>query len=185
LPSAPISNWREVIAGDRIAHLVRGVHRGLLRSFQIRLYEHGVAHGHWTFLRVLWRTDGLTQKQLSDLAGVMEPTTFSAIKAMEKLGYVVRQEDSINRRQVRIFLTRKGAALRNVLVPLAEELNAMALQHIPEADVAVARRVLLAMIENLSTDEMASSDQNRRMPSTRELGRTATKGIRADRELPG
>jgi MarR family transcriptional regulator, organic hydroperoxide resistance regulator len=185
LPPVPTSNWREAIAGDRIAHLVRGVHRGLLRSFQIRLYEHGVAHGHWTFLRVLWRTDGLTQKQLSDLAGVMEPTTFSAVKAMEKLGYVVRQEVSESRKQVRIFLTRKGAALRNVLVPVAEELNAMALQDIPITDVVIARRVLLAMIENLSTDEMASWDRNLRMPSTRELARTAADAVSKNQELSG
>ena len=56
----------------------------------MRLAEHQVAFGHWAFLRILWETDGLTQRELSVQAGVMEPTTFAAIKAMEKLGYVAR-----------------------------------------------------------------------------------------------
>lgn len=46
--------------------------------------------GHWTLLRILWIKDGLTQKELSDLAWVMEPTIFSAVKAMEGMGLIER-----------------------------------------------------------------------------------------------
>ena len=52
-----------------------------MRALQRRLAEHGVSFGHWTFLRILWERDGLTQRELSDEAGVMEPTTFAALKA--------------------------------------------------------------------------------------------------------
>ena len=45
-----------------------------------------MSFGHWTFLRILWEHDGLTQRALSEEAGVMEPTTFTALKAMERLG---------------------------------------------------------------------------------------------------
>lgn len=165
----PILHWRDTMAGDRMAHLVRGAHRGLQRALQMRLHEHGVAHGHWTFLRVLWRADGLTQRQLSEQAGVMEPTTFSALQAMEKLGYVTRQRLPDNRKQVRVFLTPKGAALRAVLVPLAEEVNRLALASVPPEDVAATRRTLLAMIDGLADDEAQSSDKNLRMPSTRAM----------------
>ena len=159
-----------------MAHLIRGVGRGLVRALQMRLHEHGVAHGHWTFLRVLWRTDGLTQRQLSEQAGVMEPTTFSAVQAMERLGYVTRQRLPGNRKQVRVFLTLKGAALRGVLVPLAEEVNQVALTGVPRADVAATRRTLLTMIGNLADDEVVSSDKNLRMPSTREIAQTNAGG---------
>jgi len=169
IPLKPMVKWQDSMAGDRIAHLIRGVGRGLLRSFQMRLYEHGVAHGHWTFLRVLWRADGLTQRQLSEQAGVMEPSTFAAVQAMEKLGYVVRHSVMENRRQVRIFLTPKGAALKHVLIPMAEEVNEIALRGMAADEVAIARRVLLGMIENLAHDEIESSDRNLRMPSTRDL----------------
>ena len=59
-----------------------------MRALQMRLAEHRVSFGHWSFLRILWEGDGLTQRELSERAGVMEPTTFSALKAMERLGYI-------------------------------------------------------------------------------------------------
>jgi DNA-binding MarR family transcriptional regulator len=49
-----------------------------------------VSFGHWAFLRILWETDGLTQRALSVEAGLMEPTTSSALAAMEALGYIRR-----------------------------------------------------------------------------------------------
>ncbi|MDB5363049.1 MAG: marR [Rhodospirillales bacterium] len=166
-----LRHWRETVPDDRMAHLIRDVSRGLSRGLQMRLREHGVAHGHWTFLRILWRADGLTQRQLSEQAGVMEPTTFSAVQSMEKLGYVSRQKLPDNRKQVRVFLTPKGAALRVVLVPLAEEVNRIGLTGVSAEDIAITRRTLLTLIENLANDEMALSEKNLRMPSTREVSR--------------
>ena len=155
-PIRQMLHWRDTMAGDRMAHLVRGAHRGLMRALQMRLHEHGVAHGHWTFLRVLWRTDGLTQRQLSEQVGVMEPTTFSALQAMEKLGYVTRQRLPDNRKQVRGFLTARGAALRGTLVPLAEEVNEVALAGVS------------------AEDEARAAVSERRMPSTRAIGQIAS-----------
>ena len=83
-----LRHWREAVPDDRLAHLVKDATRALVRALQMRLGEHGVSFGHWTFLRILWESDGLTQRELSEQAGVMEPTTFSAVKAMERLGYV-------------------------------------------------------------------------------------------------
>ena len=83
---------------DRLAHLVKDATRALLRALQMRLTAHEVSLGHWTFLRILWESDGITQRELSEQAGVMEPTTFSAIKAMEKLGYVARKQLPENRK---------------------------------------------------------------------------------------
>jgi len=169
-----LRHWRESAPDDRIAHLVRDSSRGFSRSLQVRLHEHGVAYGHWTFLRVLWQADGLSQRQLSEQAGMTEPTTFSALQAMEKLGYITRQKMPDNRKRVRIFLTPKGTALRAVLVPLAEEINRIAVSGVPPEDVAITRRTLLTMIENLAADEAALFSQNLRMPSTREMSRMSS-----------
>jgi DNA-binding MarR family transcriptional regulator len=149
-----LRHWREAVPNDRMAHLVKDVWRSFVRSLQVRLARHDVPFGHWTFLRVLWENDGLTQRELSDQAGVMEPTTFSALKAMERRGYIVRRRKPGNRRKVHIFLTAKGRALRRKLVPLAKDTNTIALRGVPARDVAATRRTLLAMIENLAADEL-------------------------------
>ena len=147
---AILRHWQEAVPNDRLAHLVRDASRAFARGLSARLAAHGVSFGHWTFLRVLWERDGLTQKELSVQAGVMEPTTFAAVKAMEAKGYVARRRVADNRKNVYVHLTAKGRALERKLVPLAEEVNRRAIRGVASADVQAARRVLLSVIENLS-----------------------------------
>ena len=179
-----LRHWREAVPDDRLAHLVKDATRALVRALQMRLAGHGVSFGHWTFLRILWEHDGLTQRELSVQAGVMEPTTFSAIKAMEQLGYVQRRRLPDNRRNVFVHLTAAGRALKRKLVPLAVEVNRVAEKGVPAADLARLRAGLLAIIENLARDEELSRSPSRRVASTRELGARVAVGARARRARP-
>jgi DNA-binding MarR family transcriptional regulator len=161
-----LRHWREAVPNDRLAHLVKDATRALVRALQMRLAAHKVSFGHWTFLRILWEGDGLTQRELSVEAGVMEPTTLTAVRAMERLGYVTRRRVGDDRKKVHVFLTPKGRALKRRLVPLAEDVNNIAVAGVKGADIVTTRAVLLAIIENLARDEEAAST---RMPSTRAL----------------
>ena len=153
IASRVLRHWHEAVPDDRIAHLVKDTTRGFLRALQTRLARHGVPFGHWTFLRILWERDGLTKRELSLEAGVTEPTTFIALRAMESLGYVTLEQQPDNRKNVYVFLTPAGRRLRKRLVPLAQEVNAVALEGVDEGDVAAARRALLIMIGNLARDQ--------------------------------
>lgn len=177
-----LHHWREAVPNDRLAHLVKDATRALVRALQMRLADHDVSFGHWTFLRILWEHDGLTQRALSEQAGVMEPTTFSALKAMEQLGYVERRRLPDNRKNIYVFLTQKGRALKEKLVPLAEDVNRVAVAGLDPADVSRTRQLLLAVIENLARDEERSEDTSRRVPSTRELARRVASGTKGRRQ---
>lgn len=161
-----LRHWREAVPHDRLAHLVKDATRAFVRALQARLAAHDIAFGHWAFLRILWEEDGITQKALSVQAGVMEPTTFSAVVAMEKLGYVERRRRPDNRKNVYVHLTRSGRALKRKLVPLAEEVNAIGVRGVPAVDVATVRDVLLAIIANLAQDalEEATAPARRKRP---------------------
>ena len=154
-----LRHWREDVPNDRMAHLIRDTERAFRKSLQVRLARFKVPFGHWTFLRILWQNDGLTQKELSQRAGVMEPTTFAAIKAMEASGYVRRSQLPSNRKNVYVHLSAKGRALKNKLVPLAEETNSISTRGVSPDEIVTTRKVLLAMIENLARDEKAWEDQ--------------------------
>ena len=148
-----LKHWHESVPDDRLAHLVRDAGRAFNKRLQVRLQKYNVSSGHWTFLRILWTSDGLTQKELSDLAGVMEPTTFSAIQAMEALGYVVRKQKPENRKNMYVNLTSKGKALKKALVPLAVDVNHVAVHGVSQAELLTTRKVLLKVIENLAQEE--------------------------------
>jgi len=152
-----LRHWREAVPDDRLAHLVKDATRALVRALQLQLARHGVSFGHWAFLRILWERDGLTQRALSREAGVMEPTAHVALTAMERLGYVVRRKLPDNRRNVHVFLTPRGRALRRTLVPLAEAVNRVAVEDVAAADLAATRATLLAIIGNLARDDTAAT----------------------------
>ncbi len=148
-----LRHWQDGVPDDRLAHLIRDAGRSLGQSLSSRLAAHNVPFGHWVFLRVLWERDGLTQRELSDAAGVTEPTTFAAVKVLEARGLITRRHEPGNRRKLYVYLTDVGRALRDELVPLAEEVNRIAIEGVNPVYLDVVRKVLLSMIRNLADDE--------------------------------
>ena len=163
--AAPARHWRDAVPDDRFAHLVKDATRALVRALQRRLAPFGVPFGHWAFLRILWESDGLTQRELSREAGVMEPTTFGALKAMESRGYIARRQLRGQPAQDPYFSHPQGRALKDKLVPLAEEVNRIAVRGVPARDVAATRRTLLAVLESLARTKRGSASRRPgRMP---------------------
>ncbi|MFI5023735.1 MAG: MarR family winged helix-turn-helix transcriptional regulator [Alphaproteobacteria bacterium] len=104
----------------------------------------------WWFLRPLWEGDGLSQRELSELAGTTEPTTVTALHAMEKRGLVVRVRDRSDRRKSNIFLTRSARELRARVLPCARDVNQTATEGIPAAEIKAFMRTLAKMRANLA-----------------------------------
>ena len=158
------------LSDERLAHLVRLVAKGFSRCLQIRLAKHGISFGHWTYLRVLWEEDGITQRDLSARLGLMEPTVHSALNKMLKVGLIHREHKSGNRKKNYIYLSETGRSLRAELEPLAVEVNDVASEGVPDDVVDQLRSALIDMYKNLSVDEANSVKQGLSMPSTRYLG---------------
>lgn len=165
-----LDHWYRDSPDDRLAHLVRDAARGLTRALQFRLADHGISFGHWAFLRILWARDGLSQRELSVQAGLMESTTHTALNRMEKLGFLIRRHQSGNRRRLHVYLTESGKALQEKLEPLAEDANAVATEGLSTEEIELMRRCLLTMITNLAADEQNAIERGQRIQSTRDLG---------------
>lgn len=157
----------DLVDYERIAHLVRMAARGFSRALQIRLAQHDVTFGQWIYLRLLWKEDGLTQRSLSQRAGLTEPTTHTALQRLEALGYVRRCNLPGNRRRQHAFLTETGWALREKLEPLAVEVNAVATLGLACEDEATLRRILGIILDNLARDEASAQADGRGVPPTR------------------
>ena len=147
-----LSHWKNSVPDDRIAHLIKDATRALVRSLQNELKKYGVPFSQWSILRVLWTQDGLSQRELSSMAGIMESTTANVVRQMETKGYISRRHLGKNKRKRHVFLTLKGRKLENKLVPLAEEVNKIARKNIGQEDIKLLRDCLLTMIENLGSE---------------------------------
>ncbi|NYZ14916.1 winged helix-turn-helix transcriptional regulator [Azospirillum sp. RWY-5-1] len=131
------------------SQLLRDVHRSFTRALQSRIASHGVTMGQWLFLRALWHEDGITQRELSQRVGMMEPTTVTALNGMERRDLVQRVRNPHDRRKVNIFLTPKGRSLRDVLLPCAMEINQLAMRGLADDDLTRTMELMQRMIENL------------------------------------
>ena len=130
-------------------YLVRDAHRAFQRLLERRIAPHGVTRGQWYFLRVLWTQDGLSQRELSERVGMMEPTTVIALRSMEKVGLIRRVRSTDDRRVTHVRLTPKAKRMRDGLLKLARNINAQADAGISQGDIAVFRRVIMRMTKNL------------------------------------
>ena len=127
---------------ESVGYQIRSTHRALQRLLLLKIEPHGITLGMWYFLRALWHEDGLTQRELSNRVGTMEPTTLSAITIMEKKGLVRRSRDKADRRKWHIHLTAKGRALKVRLIPLARGVVDMAVQNLSAGEVKQLLKVL-------------------------------------------
>jgi DNA-binding MarR family transcriptional regulator len=140
---------------------VRMTHRALQRHLAIKIKPYGVTLGMWYFLRALWHEDGLTQRELSRRIGTREPTTMTAIMAMEASGLVKRVRNDADRRKQNVFLTAKGKRLKSKLLPLAREIVDKATAGFSERETALLLAFLGRVqgnLEPLAADAPADSE---------------------------
>ena len=91
------------------------------RFYKPRLDALGLTYPQYLVFLVLWEQDGLTVKALGEKLFLDSGTITPLVKRLEARGLLRRQRDDEDERQVRIFLTSEGRALRAkaLAVPLA------------------------------------------------------------------
>ena len=142
-------NPQDLLIDDRIAHVIKDVTHIMVRSLQKKLNDYDVPFSHWAILRILWKQDGMSQRELSTKAGVMEPTTANIVQQMEVKGHITRRFLGSNKRKRHVFLTKQGKHLEHQLVPLAEDVNKIATRGISKKELKLLRSTMIKMIENL------------------------------------
>jgi DNA-binding MarR family transcriptional regulator len=139
--------------GGSLGYLVRDANRAFQRLLERRITPHGVSRGQWYFLRVLWEEDGLSQRELSERVGMMEPTTVIALRGMEKAGLIRRVRGTDDRRVTRVHLTPKARRLRDRLLQISQGVNDQGAEGIDPAELVQFRRMIAKMTANLDRIE--------------------------------
>jgi DNA-binding MarR family transcriptional regulator len=143
-------------AEDPLRHSIgmdlRQTHRAFVQDLQDRLEAVGIPIGMWYFLRILWEEDGLSQRELSQRVGAMEPTTVEQLRNMEKRGLIERRRSPDDRRKMEVCLTEAGRQLKRQLIPCGVAVNEAALAGLDGAEIETFRRVLDRMRRNLEAE---------------------------------
>ena len=139
---------------EGIAFLLRETYGAFAREFQVTLADAGITMSMFFFLHALSRKDGLSQRELMEAAGLMQPATSSALKGMEEMRLISRQTDGEDGRVVRFYLTAKARSLfEKKIVSASARLRERALVDFSAAEEQQLRSMLRRMRVNLDKVE--------------------------------
>ncbi len=102
----------------------------------------GLTSAQWKIIVVLSIKEGITQKNIADMAFVEAPTLVPVIDKMEKEGYLTRQPDPKDRRNNLIFMTKKSKDIVDPIVDSVLEVRNIGLKKISKKDMEIAKKVL-------------------------------------------
>lgn len=155
LAAAPADRPGEADAGsypaaESIGLLMRISLFGLRASFKEILTRHKIPWSAWYYLRVLWEEDGLSQRELTDRVGAMQPNTVSALRTMERSGLVTVERHPEDRRRTHVLLTPKARRLMTRILPeIRAAMRPVALDGFSAAEEAELRRLLLKVCDSV------------------------------------
>jgi DNA-binding MarR family transcriptional regulator len=104
----------------------------------------------WRLLAVLSYRGAQRQVDLVDTSSIEASTVSRLVTRLTRMGLVTRQRSATSSREVVVELTAKGRAQVERIIPAALKLEESASAGIPAKDMAVVKRALRRMFENMT-----------------------------------
>ena len=137
--------------GEYLPYLINRVGSALVIDFgHSTLARHRLSIAMWRVLAALSSDDGQRQIDLAVMTSIDVSTLSRVITRLARMGLVTRTRSATNSREVVVRLTGKGAAALARLIPRAIAAERRAIAGVPARDLAVVRRSLRRMYENLA-----------------------------------
>ena len=98
--------------GDFLCFAIYSANLAFGRAYRKGLEALGLTYPQWIAIVALWEQDGQTVSELGEKMFLESNTLTPVLKKLEAMGYLRRQRDSADERQVRVSLTEAGRNLR-------------------------------------------------------------------------
>jgi DNA-binding MarR family transcriptional regulator len=98
--------------GDFLCFAIYSANLAFGRAYRKGLEDLGLTYPQWIAIVALWEQDGQTVSELGEKMFLESNTLTPVLKKLETMGYLRRQRDPADERQVRISLTDEGRLLR-------------------------------------------------------------------------
>jgi DNA-binding MarR family transcriptional regulator len=135
---------------ESIGRWISMLHKSMKIYVDKELEKYGIGMGQFPFFMVLFRNDGLSQEALTSIINVDKATTTRAITKLEQEGYVVRENDSDDKRVYKVFLTPKGRGMKPVMKKISDRWNKVLLDGFDGSEKSSVQKYLQQMVDNAS-----------------------------------
>ena len=137
--------------GNYLPYLINRVGFALVESFTAdALTPHGLSIAMWRVLAALSNRGEQRQIDLVDMTSIDASTMSRLVTRLVRMGLVTRSRSATSNREVVVELSPKGRVLVQRLIPIAKKLEQTASAGLPAKDLAVAKRALGRMYDNLA-----------------------------------
>ena len=146
MPSRP-----QLDLNEYLPYLINRVGSALVVDFgRSTLAPHRLSIAMWRVLAALSSDDGQRQIDLAAMTSIDVSTLSRVVSRLVRMGLVTRTRSATNSREVVVRLSGKGAGLVARMIPRAIAAERSAIAGVPAKDIAVVRRSLRRMYENLA-----------------------------------
>ncbi len=114
----------EKVIDSSIAYLVGRTSRSIIKRLTKKFSDAGfdVSYEQWSILVHLYRKDGQTQQELSNIAVKDKAAITRLLNVLEKKNIVLRIPDRNDKRSKLVYLTNKAKEFKTNLIAVVEEL---------------------------------------------------------------
>jgi DNA-binding MarR family transcriptional regulator len=134
-----------------VPYLVNRAATAMLNYSALEFDKIGLTVPQWRIMFALWQHRECRFGELAKLTSIEPPTLSRLLNAMTTSRLVKRQRIKTDTRSVNVSLTRAGTALFERTLPFAEDVNGLYVKGISAADLAVLRRALATIYDNVLT----------------------------------
>jgi DNA-binding MarR family transcriptional regulator len=146
-----VTDRPELELGNYLPYLVNRLGGALVAHFtESSLAAHNLTIDLWRVLAVLAYRGAQRQVDLVGMTSIEASTVSRLVTRLIRMGLVTRKRSETSNREVVVELAAKGRALVDRIIPNAHRLEQVAAGGIPARDMAVVKRSLRRMFENVT-----------------------------------
>lgn len=134
---------------DSLGFILNRLNTKLKNELFKRLKEYDVTPEQWSILNCLWVQEGITPRELADIIFKDKPNTNRILEKLQMKELIVRKPHPIDKRSFQIFLTERGLALKDKLIPTVTQLLEETTAGIEKNKILKIKKILNQMHDNL------------------------------------
>jgi MarR family transcriptional regulator for hemolysin len=152
---------------NSVAFISRNASKALEKALDEELlHTSGLPGAKWKVVIALAIRNGLSQKELADFLSLDASSLVPVIDRLEQDQFVTRKPDPKDRRNNRVFVTKKSESIVGSVVDSILNLRKIAYRNIPARDIETTKKVLEKVIENTESFALQKKYRNSKKESS-------------------
>jgi DNA-binding MarR family transcriptional regulator len=137
-----------ILQKDRFGKHISLIYRYSQIFFNSELKKYNLGSGQYIFLVNLFKNNGISQEQLSEIVNIDKTTTARAVAKLVNENYVIRKISDNDKRAYNLYTTDKAESIKNNLFGTLDSWNKIMLDNFNSEE----RKILLKLLEKVGSN---------------------------------